>query len=1046
MANFVLLKNLVSNPNVSGELNNGFSWIQKNNEVWCSEKGRINYSSDFGVSFINVYNTDSVSPGSKDEDIWLYEHNDEIFSTGNEVKTGNEYHFRKWNTFTFDNLLEVVVANAPITYLANVEFSSKHYIVVLELGTTNDIKIYEQSGDTISLLQTIVGAGASVPVIAIFEFQNDLYLLYQIGFTDSEMFKLVGASFVSQFTTGGILFAAGEFGADAYYYERSSRDIGTINMVTGALTPITTIAEAAQSFERSYFREVSGDFNLIIGTAVNIGAGSRVYVYAFNGAIFTKTYEKTNSQIGDAVETASKIIIGQIGNEFFENECNIFYEGFSSTNETNANTDDGTITHDVNTDNAVGTVEYRLLDQFEVEVVTWQVAALFENLVPGVYLLEARDDDCSTRFSVQVSILEFQSSPLEQQASRSRDYLNSPNFTRYRQIFGMTLSDFQALNGELPPPIDEVLPVIPETFVYSVTVGAAETISLPMLSGDDSLYDFTVNFGDGTGDKTVTAYADPDRQHTYAGAGTFDIIVKRVFDYILFADSPDSIVELKSFNPAGVGEDSFLDCSNLIKISAINIPSLIRLNNLNGCFMNCSALVVVNISINSWNVSAVTDMASMFDGATFFNQAVDGWDVGAVTTMSSMFRNASAFNQLLNSWNVAAVTNMSSMFRFTSAFNGNIISWNVGLVTTMSNMFEGATVFNQNIDSWNVGAVTNMSTMFSDATLFNRNIGSWNVGAVTNMSVMFDGAIAFNQSLNSWDVSAVINMSIMFRNANAFNGAIGAWVVSAVTNMSSMFDGADVFNQSLNSWDVSIVTNMGIMFRSCPLFNGDISSWNVGAVTSMASMFRFCTVFNVDISSWNVGAVTIMSNMIESCTAFNQDISGWNVGNVTTMASMFANATAFDQDISSWNITSITTMASMFLNVTLSTLNYDAILDVNTGWPSQAVLSSVSFHAGNSTYTQTAVDSGTTDATTANKLVDSTQNFLTTVSIGDIAHNTTDGTFGKVTAIDSDTTLSVSNDVFPTGKAYVIQSSDAAKGRFELSDTNSWTITDGGAV
>ena len=76
MANFVLLKNLPSNPNVTGELNNGFSWIQKSNEVWCSEKGRINYSSDFGVSFITVYNTDAVSPGSKDEDIWLYEHND----------------------------------------------------------------------------------------------------------------------------------------------------------------------------------------------------------------------------------------------------------------------------------------------------------------------------------------------------------------------------------------------------------------------------------------------------------------------------------------------------------------------------------------------------------------------------------------------------------------------------------------------------------------------------------------------------------------------------------------------------------------------------------------------------------------------------------------------------------------------------------------------------------------------------------------------------------------------------------------------------------
>jgi len=164
------------------------------------------------------------------------------------------------------------------------------------------------------------------------------------------------------------------------------------------------------------------------------------------------------------------------------------------------------------------------------------------------------------------------------------------------------------------------------------------------------------------------------------------------------------------------------------------------------------------------------------------------------------------------------------------------------------------------------------------------------------------------------------------------------------------------------------------------------------------------------------------------------------------MSSMFFNCPAFDQDISNFDITALTIAASMLQGATLSTANYDAILDVNTGWPSQAVLSSVSFHAGNSKYTQTSVDLGTTDATTANKLVDSTQDFLTTVTVNDIAHNTTDATFAKVTAVDSDTTLSISNDVFPTGKDYVIQSSNAAKGRFELADTNTWTITDGGAV
>lgn len=73
------------------------------------------------------------------------------------------------------------------------------------------------------------------------------------------------------------------------------------------------------------------------------------------------------------------------------------------------------------------------------------------------------------------------------------------------------------------------------------------------------------------------------------------------------------------------------------------------------------------------------------------------------------------------------------------------------------------------------------------------------------------------------------------------------------------------------------------------------------------------------------------------------------------------------------------------------------------------------------------VTSGTTTATTATKLVDSAQNFLSTVSVGDLVRNTTDSTFALVTAVDSDTTLSVDADVFPITKNYVIENRLPAK-------------------
>jgi hypothetical protein len=66
-------------------------------------------------------------------------------------------------------------------------------------------------------------------------------------------------------------------------------------------------------------------------------------------------------------------------------------------------------------------------------------------------------------------------------------------------------------------------------------------------------------------------------------------------------------------------------------------------------------------------------------------------------------------------------------------------------------------------------------------------------------------------------------------------------------------------------------------------------------------------------------------------------------------------------------------------------------------------------------------DSGTTTATTANKLVDGTQNFTSTVRVGDLVSNTTDSTTATVTAVDSDTTLSLSADIMTSGENYQIK-------------------------
>merc|ERR1719156_185708 len=56
----------------------------------------------------------------------------------------------------------------------------------------------------------------------------------------------------------------------------------------------------------------------------------------------------------------------------------------------------------------------------------------------------------------------------------------------------------------------------------------------------------------------------------------------------------------------------------------------------------------------AWDLSAVTSMEGMFEGAAVFNlaltEATPKWDTGEVTTMENMFNGAAKFNKDLTSW------------------------------------------------------------------------------------------------------------------------------------------------------------------------------------------------------------------------------------------------------------------------------------------------------------------------------------------------------------------------------------------------------------
>ena len=232
---------------------------------------------------------------------------------------------------------------------------------------------------------------------------------------------------------------------------------------------------------------------------------------------------------------------------------------------------------------------------------------------------------------------------------------------------------------------------------------------------------YTVNWGDGHIDANITGSI----QHQYDTPGEHTVTISGNLTGIRLGDSHDA-AKLQSIDQWGSMqwrsmERAFAGASNMI-YWAPDAPDLSRVTTMSGMF---DGATLFNGDLSNWDVSNVTDMSSMFYDATTFNGDLSSWDVSNVTDMSSMFHNTLDFNGDLSSWDVSNVTNMSSMFEFASAFNGDLSSWDVSNVTNMSSMFEFASAFNGDLSSWDVSNVRYMGCMLSKASAFNGDLSSW---------------------------------------------------------------------------------------------------------------------------------------------------------------------------------------------------------------------------------------------------------------------------------------------------------------------------------
>ena len=321
----------------------------------------------------------------------------------------------------------------------------------------------------------------------------------------------------------------------------------------------------------------------------------------------------------------------------------------------------------------------------------------------------------------------------------------------------------------------------------------------------------------------------------------------------------------------------------------------------------------------------------------------------------------------------------------------------------------------------------------TDTSRTGWNLGLWNLRNNLSFSSLFFNTSTWDFELRDWERGAIgdadystIKCCTTFVNAfrSGINKGCENWDTRNVTDMRNLcFNG--VYQQSVGEWDIRSLTTVaeakiggnGVLRIKAQVYlqwpfqtPGPLEGVNATRLVSFSNN----TDANFSLTetestvatgtTTGVGASTNDKVIDSGATFVTSGVAvGDTVNNTTT--GKYAYVTSVDSE------TQLSVTQEYFGTIGNG---YSVI----TGYDGQEA-----YHGYLKLIAPTPATNrttGTTDSTSANELVDSTATFLTDVSAGDLVQNTTDGTYSSVSSVDSDSTLTLANDIFVSGEAYSI--------------------------
>ena len=186
-------------------------------------------------------------------------------------------------------------------------------------------------------------------------------------------------------------------------------------------------------------------------------------------------------------------------------------------------------------------------------------------------------------------------------------------------------------------------------------------------------------------------------------------------------------------------------------LSIFVFTSKVQLQDAVNLWISDNALAISTYGqINTWDVSAITDMSNLFQDKTTFNSDISNWDVSNVTNMTNMFQEATAFNSPINNWDVRKVTNISRMFNYASSFQQPLNLWDLNALVT-ADLFMGRTgvagaitytLLDTLYNGWVVDFAAlqpNVTIDFGDSTFTSAGLAAKNILVSNKGWTIFDG-------------------------------------------------------------------------------------------------------------------------------------------------------------------------------------------------------------------------------------------------------------------------------------------------------------------